>query len=650
MIIFSFCIYGIGLKYYLGLVENVIIINKYYPDAHIHIYIGKNHDEEFINKMKDKNYNNVVYIETGIDGAINTYYRYKSIVSLGLGVGGGGGGGGGVGGGVGGGCGGCGCTNNVFISRDTDSCINDRDRWCINDFLNEEYEKYYFQVIRDHYWHKSKLLAGLTCFVDDGSDRFNDMRNEFKKNFDIIEMTIDGGGGYNYGCDEEILNNKIYPIIKDNLIVYTNICAYAGENVRNINYENDNYNFVGNVIEYEYALEGREVKKRYVFKYNDFNLVEHIKWLKNEKQFKLIITTINDCNNIPENKITETLDYKYIAYYYSQQLKECMDIYKDFYKYDISEHIKDNSMYVYTLAKEKGYKIVGTCNVNYEPKIDEIVIYFGNYADDYMALPQSNKIYIHVIYLEKFIKIVDVYVYDECWNDIERIYIMTLENEFERLTETLLQLCLMNAPLNKLYIYRATKDVNIVDIYIGATNNHLHCLYHMLTTATATATAHTPALAPTPAHTTAPINPINPTSNKSCLFLEDDFIFTSVIEDNKKKLKSFCNRKYDYDICFLSASKYHKREDYDDLLILSKQICTTSSGYLINYKNIEKIYNIVKEGNELLKITGDSNSYCIDRYWCKLCNDNKVFIFKNKLGFQKPSQSKITGTYNCNLD
>ena len=611
MIIFSFCIYGIGLKYYLGLVENVIIINKYYPDAHIHIYIGKNHDEEFINKMKDKNYNNVVYIETGIDGAINTYYRYKSIVSLGLGVGG------------------CGCTNNVFISRDTDSCINDRDRWCINDFLNEEYEKYYFQVIRDHYWHKSKLLAGLTCFVDDGSDRFNDMRNEFKKNFDIIEMTIDGGGGYNYGCDEEILNNKIYPIIKDNLIVYTNICAYAGENVRNINYENDNYNFVGNVIEYEYALEGREVKKRYVFKYNDFNLVEHIKWLKNEKQFKLIITTINDCNNIPENKITETLDYKYIAYYYSQQLKECMDIYKDFYKYDISEHIKDNSMYVYTLAKEKGYKIVGTCNVNYEPKIDEIVIYFGNYADDYMALPQSNKIYIHVIYLEKFIKIVDVYVYDECWNDIERIYIMTLENEFERLTETLLQLCLMNAPLNKLYIYRATKDVNIIDIYIGATNNHLHCLYHMLTTAP---------------------NPINPTSNKSCLFLEDDFIFTSVIEDNKKKLKSFCNRKYDYDICFLSASKYHKREDYDDLLILSKQICTTSSGYLINYKNIEKIYNIVKEGNELLKITGDSNSYCIDRYWCKLCNDNKVFIFKNKLGFQKPSQSKITGTYNCNLD
>ena len=47
MIIFSFCIYGNGIKYYLGLVENIKIINKFYPDAYIHIYIGKNHIKEF---------------------------------------------------------------------------------------------------------------------------------------------------------------------------------------------------------------------------------------------------------------------------------------------------------------------------------------------------------------------------------------------------------------------------------------------------------------------------------------------------------------------------------------------------------------------------------------------------------------------------
>jgi hypothetical protein len=648
MIIFSFCIYGTGLKYYIGLIENIKVINKFYPDAFIHIYIGKNYNKEAINEIRNSNYINIEYIETGIEGAINTYYRYKSIITHTKSENS--------------------CINNVYISRDTDSCINDRDRWCIDDFLDECYEKYYFQVIRDHYWHKSKLLAGLTCFVDDGSDRFNSVRSELKRNFDIIEMNNNchgsdsdfgyssgsgSGSSYNYGCDEEILNNKIYPLIKDNLIVYTNICAYMGEHVKNINYNNDNYNFVGNVIDYILTTVSNDiiggggeggggegggcgggneviVSKKYVFKYNDFNLVEHIKWLMNEKQFKLIITTINDCNmaTINTNNPHEILDYKYIAYYYTAQLKECMNIYKDFYKYDITEHIKNNSMHVYTLAKQNGFKIIGTCNTLYEPKLNEIVVYFGNYADDYMSLPQSNKIYKHVIFLNDFVdKILDNFVYDECWNDIERIYIMTLENDFERLTETLLQLCLMNAPLHKLYIYKATKDVNLIDVYIGATNNHLHCLHHMLTTPTST-----------------------PNSNKSCLFLEDDFIFTSLISDNKSKLKTFFNRSYEYDICFLSASKYHNREEYDDLLILSKQICTTSSGYMINYKNIEKIYNIVYEGNELLKKTGDSNKYCIDRYWCKLCDDNKVFIFKNKLGFQKPSNSKITGMVNSNLD
>ena len=41
------------------------------------------------------------------------------------------------------------------------------------------------------------------------------------------------------------------------------------------------------------------------------------------------------------------------------------------------------------------------------------------------------------------------------------------------------------------------------------------------------------------------------------------------------------------------------------------------------------------------------NKYCIDRYWSKL---DKIFIFKNKLGYQKPSLSNITKYLNINLD
>ena len=176
----------------------------------------------------------------------------------------------------------------------------------------------------------------------------------------------------------------------------------------------------------------------------------------------------------------------------------------------------------------------------------------------------------------------------------------------------------MNAPLHRIQEYRAKKDKNLTDTYIGVTKNHIDCLKTMIDN-----------------------------SYNTCLFLEDDFVFTSNIRENQQRLFNFFERNYDYNICFLSASKYHKRIDFDDLLIQSKQICTTSSGYLINNHNIQLVYDTVKEGYDKLLKTPDSVLYCIDRYWVLL---DKLFIFKDKIGFQKPSRSKITGSLNIELD
>jgi len=196
---------------------------------------------------------------------------------------------------------------------------------------------------------------------------------------------------------------------------------------------------------------------------------------------------------------------------------------------------------------------------------------------------------------------------------------MGLEGEFDRMNNTWLQLCLMNAPLDRIQEYRAKKDAKLNDIYIGATKNHIDCLEEM-----------------------------KRGEYNNCLFLEDDFIFTSRIRENQLYLYEFFNRIYDYNICFLSASKFHERRTYDDLLILSKQYCTTSSGYLVSKPNLELVLETVKEGyNLLLQYPDQSHLYCIDRYWSKL---DKLYIFKRKLGFQNPSLSKITGKLNKELD
>ncbi len=591
MDIFSFCLYGTDLKYYMGLQENLRLINLYYPEYFIYIYLGKTHLDEYIAEYI-KIYSRIVIINTNKDGGINTILRYKPLLLSNI--------------------------NNVII-RDADSEINERDRYCINDFLEIKDNTIMCQSIRDHFWHKSKIMAGLSFFKNI-SNRF---QAELSNIFDDIEKTFSNEGKtYIYGTDEIILNERIYPIIKEQVLVYTNISAFQGEKWKNIDFKNDGNNFCGNVI--EYIADKDTYVKRPKFNYFNYNIVEQLQWLSLQGQHDLILKVVSEygLNNCVYEIQSQVLDYCFIAHFYMKSLVGCMDVCKQFYKYEITAHFKNNTRYFYDLARELKYRIIGTCDLSYLPNDNdkEIVIYYGNYPDDYMSLPQSQRIYINTIYKDHIC--VDEFKSADCWKMIDKIFIMGLENEFERTNDTILQLAIMNAPLNKIHLYKAKKDNELSDVYIGATKNHLDCLKIMMNE-----------------------------KYETCLFLEDDFIFTSSIEENKQQLLSFMKRKYDYDICFLSASKYHKREDFDDLLILSKQICTTSSGYLVNKKNIKKIYDTVNKGYLLLLANKEqSHLYCIDRYWTKLQVENKVFIFKNKLGFQKPSRSKITGKLNCELD
>ena len=606
MKVFSYCIYDYDLKYYLGLIENIKIINKYYPDYYVYIYYGTNCLVNLIEKIV-VTFKNIKVFPTNQNGSINMLLRYNPILDNDV---------------------------EITIVRDADSEVNERDRWCIDDFLNTK-NQFHYNTIRDNYWHKSKLSRGMTTLCKNNIN-YQKLRDKYIQiiNLDNIKKN------FHYGSDENVLNEYLYPIIKDNLLVYTNICAYNDEKHENINFPNNNINFVGNVIEYIIPknfdinnvndLSNINIPKKYKFRFNSNNIMimEQINWLNNQKRLDVManfIKEIFEIQNIPSeykeyDNINTILHYDFIANYYTHNADGCMRFFNRLYKHTITDTFKNNATYFYELAKKKSYKIIGTCNVHYEPQENEIVIYFGNYADDYLSLPQSNKIYKNILFYQD-IKI-DKFISDECWNNIDKIYIMTLDICYERQYDVLTQLCLMNAPLDRVYMHKVPKDKELNDIYIGVTKNHIHCLEHMKT------------------------NNFN-----NCLFLEYDFIFSQNYDDNKGKLKTFFDRNYDYDICFLSASKYHKREDFDDLLIISKQICTTSSGYLVSNKNINKVFNIVKEGFDLLNQNKDnSDIYCIDRYWHKMANDNKMFIFKNKIGFQKPSISKILNKLNINLD
>ncbi len=123
---FSFCLYGPQCdKYYQGLLENVRLIQQYYPTWDIHVYASPE-AETFVGNIPG-----VLCIPTYRYGAINMVQRFLST-----------------------------CTSmySVVCVRDADSRIHERDRWCIEKFIESPYKVY---TIRDHPWHRYRIMGGL---------------------------------------------------------------------------------------------------------------------------------------------------------------------------------------------------------------------------------------------------------------------------------------------------------------------------------------------------------------------------------------------------------------------------------------------------------------------------------------------------------
>lgn len=64
----------------------------------------------------------------------------------------------------------------------------------------------------------------------------------------------------------------------------------------------------------------------------------------------------------------------------------------------------------------------------------------------------------------------------------------------------------------------------------------------------------------------------------------------------------------------------------------------------------KKILPIWQDGFKKLIETENVNEFACDIYWNKIQKDNKMFIFKHKFGYQRPSFSSISKSLTYNLD
>jgi GR25 family glycosyltransferase involved in LPS biosynthesis len=293
-----------------------------------------------------------------------------------------------------------------------------------------------------------------------------------------------------------------------------------------------------------------------------------------------------------------------------------------YYDGDITVRLVEETDYLFDQVRQ-GKKVIGTYDYNRAPEEDEIVIIIGDYPVGRDSLVISNPMRRNYRWALKF-------QYDEfeghvCWENIDSINVINSDDRPDRLFDILKEFKKMEVPLNKVYRQSAIIDSSTGNPYVnglvGCFKSHLSILDRFS----------------------------NTDFNNIAVF-EDDFTFSESIDENQNSLVNFFNVYYEHDVLLLATSAEGSIVQRDDLVSNSYQPCTTTSGFILSKKGLEKVYPLWREANDMLISTWNFNVYACDRYWSLIQSDNGMFTFNRKLGYQRPSFSQTSKTLAYNLD
>lgn len=256
-----------------------------------------------------------------------------------------------------------------------------------------------------------------------------------------------------------------------------------------------------------------------------------------------------------------------------------------------------------------------------------MVVIYGNYPHTFANVVVNNPIKRHVADFWNFSH--DRVEYDPRWEGVDQIFLINAAERRDRYDALLRELAAARAPLHRLTRIEAVRPQ--ADRFIRRlrrdTRGQIGCLTsHLLAIRTALSAGF--------AHV---------------LILEDDFCFTSDLDQHLDDLGAFFARGYDYLICLLATSKYGATEPVDDLLCRTFQECTNSAAYLISRAGLHEILPVFERALGRLQV-GDHGSNAIDRCWSVLQPTGKFFVFRRKFGFQSASLSDIYGSVARYLD
>jgi hypothetical protein len=122
----------------------------------------------------------------------------------------------------------------LFISRDTDSRITEREKLAVDEWLKSDK---LFHIMRDHPWHTVPILGGMF-----GTRKIPSIHC-WKEKISNFKQTKDKG------YDQDFLENYIYPIIKNDAIIHASFYKLEKFHKPFPSPYDDECSFVGEYIE-----------------------------------------------------------------------------------------------------------------------------------------------------------------------------------------------------------------------------------------------------------------------------------------------------------------------------------------------------------------------------------------------------------------
>lgn len=179
---FSFCLYnGYNPRYYDGLIENIDLIHRHFPEAYIYVYIGNDVPDYFVIELRVRK--NVILRFTNVSGPANMIHRFFAIDEPEV---------------------------DVMFSRDADSRVHWKDRWAIKEFLNHPTAK--FHSIRDNPEHATAVMGGLWGMRKIDGINIQNLYTDHKAS---------NARGHGMGVDQDFLIDCVYPKVTSVMMIHS---------------------------------------------------------------------------------------------------------------------------------------------------------------------------------------------------------------------------------------------------------------------------------------------------------------------------------------------------------------------------------------------------------------------------------------------